>query len=207
MANIQSTSSARHVLTFAVLYSASIWAVILPLPRLAEAVALSDVLAQIRDQAQFPSSDLSAGMVEFSAGYDKVTDISSVSLLLPSNDAWSQALSGYQGMNPSATTASDPLYEALDTMVKSKGAVASLNAMSANAKNAMSRLAKYMAIREYISVQDMESGKVSSAVFPANMGSLTSYDAVSPYGKGAGTFALYGSSMALVLSMIAALLL
>ncbi|CAI7899540.1 unnamed protein product [Closterium sp. NIES-53] len=271
MANIQSTSSARNVLTFAGLYSTSIWAVILPLPRLAEAVALSDVLAQIRDQARFPSKDLSAGMVEFATGYDKVTDISSVSLLLSSNDAWSQALSGYQGMNPSATNASDPLYEAFETMVKSKGAVTSLKSMSASAKNALSWLAKYMAIREYISPQDMESGKplylyrnvtssstvkgidaffigsdigpieaikynvtndplsaaayttggdaggpkavarvngaggqgtyekflgkttsseymgaieVSSAVFPTNMGSLTSYDAVSPYGKG-----------------------
>ncbi|CAI5509802.1 unnamed protein product [Closterium sp. Naga37s-1] len=317
MAHVQSTFSARRVITLAVFYFASLWAVILPLPRLAEAVSLSDVLALIRDKANFAAGDLSCGMVEFAAGYDKVNDISGVSLLLPENDAWNYAMMGYQGMNPSATTASDPLLEALDTMVKSKGAVASLNAMSANAKNAMSRLAKYMAIREYISPQEMASGKpvfpseqykdgrfslntllnqplylygnvtgigsntaldhvfigsdmgpieavraiatntsdpvsvdqfskggnagvpkavarvnlaggqgtsekflgkttsssdmgalaVSMVVFPANMGSLTSYDAVSTYGKGAGTFALYGSSMALILSMIAALLL
>ncbi|CAI5951118.1 unnamed protein product [Closterium sp. NIES-64] len=306
MAHVQSTSSAR-VITFAVLYSASICALILPLLRPAEAVPLSDVLSKLRHKDQFLTGHLSSsGMVEFAAGYEKVNDISGVSLLLPENDAWNSALMGYQGMNPSATTATDPLLEALDTMVKSKGAVASLNAMSANAKNAMSRLAKFMAIREYISSQDMASGKykdgrfslntlvnqplylygnvtgdgsdtaldhvfigtdlgpieavraiatnssdpmsmqfrkwgnagvpkavarvnqavgegvtgkflgittlssdteaieVSSVVFPANMGSLTSYDAVTPYGKGAGTFALYGNSMALVLSMIAA---
>ncbi|CAI5497257.1 unnamed protein product [Closterium sp. Naga37s-1] len=163
MAHVQSTSSAR-VITFAVLYSASICALILPLLRPAEAVPLSDVLSLLCDKAQFPTGDLSSGMVEFAAGYDKVNDISGVSLLLPENHAWNSAMMGYQGMNPSATTATDPLLEALDTMVKSKGAVASLNAMSANAKNAMSRLAKFMAIREYISPQDMASGK---PVFPS----------------------------------------
>ncbi|CAI7820864.1 unnamed protein product [Closterium sp. NIES-54] len=159
MAHIQSTSSAR-VLTFAVLCSA-LW--VATLPRIADAVPLSYVLSQIRDTSNTDGkpADMTAGVVEFAAGYDKVDDISGSSLLFPINEGWTSALTGYKAKNPSATSSSDPVLEALTTVLSSSGSLSALNGMSANAKNALSRLAKFMAIRGTISTTDMESGSVS----------------------------------------------
>ncbi|CAI5457789.1 unnamed protein product [Closterium sp. Yama58-4] len=310
MTHIQSPSWAR-VLTFAVLCSALLW--VATLPRVADAVSLSYVLSQIRDAATHTDgkpAGMTAGVVEFAARYDKVDDISDSSLLLPINEGWTSALAGYKAKNPAATTSSDPVLEALSTVVSSSGSVSALNAMSANGKNAMSRLAKFMAIRGTISTTDMASGSykngrftfdtevnqpmylyanvtgalvyasiegldhvftgtdrgsvdpttykknglmagsddgtpraaadvlvafivqagvvrsgsytittsatptsnmtalfVTDVAFPANMGSLTSSDPVSTYGKDAGRFALYGNSLALVLSLIVVLVL
>ncbi|GJP44676.1 hypothetical protein CLOM_g4041 [Closterium sp. NIES-68] len=291
MARLQSPSSA-FVLTFSVLLSASLWAA--TLPRVAHAVDLSYVLEQIRNKTLMDPyiAGISAGMVEFAAGYDKVKDITGGSLVLPEDNGWTSALAGYKAKNPTATTASDPVLEALDTIVNQKGSVSSLNSMSNNGKNAMSRLAKFLAVRDFITPSEMTTGKYKSGkfslstlvnqpiflyggvtgattsldhaftgtdlgltvssgsgsgseaggpkavasvnsafqlatstrvlgtttsssdmtfivtdavVFPANMGSLTSYDPVSPYGKAAGSFALSGNYMALVLSLIALL--
>ncbi|GJP37087.1 hypothetical protein CLOM_g21531 [Closterium sp. NIES-68] len=295
MARLQSPSSA-FVLTFSVLLSASLWAA--TLPRVAHAVDLSYVLEQIRNKTLMDPyiAGISAGMVEFAAGYDKVKDITGGSLVLPEDNGWTSALAGYKAKNPTATTASDPVLEALDTIVNQKGSVSSLNSMSNNGKNAMSRLAKFLAVRDFITPSEMTTGKYKSGkfslstlvnqpiflyggvtgattsldhaftgtdlgltvssgsgsgsggsvteseaggpkavarvngafqlvtstqvlgtttsssdmtfivtdavVFPANMGSLTSYDPVSPYGKAAGSFALSGNYMALVLSLI-----
>ncbi|CAI7730467.1 unnamed protein product [Closterium sp. NIES-53] len=163
MAHIQSTSSAR-VLTFAVLCSA-LW--VATLPRIADAVPLSYVLSQIRDTSNTDGkpADMTAGVVEFAAGYDKVDDISGSSLLFPINEGWTSALTGYKAKNPSATSSSDPVLEALTTVLSSSGSLSALNGMSANAKNALSRLAKFMAIRGTISTTDMESGSYKNGRF------------------------------------------
>ncbi|CAI5528722.1 unnamed protein product [Closterium sp. Naga37s-1] len=154
---VQSPSSA-WVLAFAVLCSA-LWVATLP-PRLVDAVPLLYVLSQIRytSTVEGQLADMTAGVVEFAAGYDKVDDISGSTHLFPINDGWTNALAGYKTNNRSATPASDPVFEALDTIVKSPGSVSALNAMSANAKNALSRLAKFMAIRGTILTTDMASG-------------------------------------------------
>ncbi|CAI5506518.1 unnamed protein product [Closterium sp. Naga37s-1] len=157
MAHMQSTSSAR-VLTFAVLCSA-LW--VATLPRIADAVPLSYMVSQIRytSNTNGKPADMTAGVVKFAAGYDKVDDISGSSLLFPINEGWTSALTGYKAKNPSATTLSDPVLKALSTVVSSSGSVSVLNGMSANGKNALSRLAKFMAIRGTISTTDMESGR------------------------------------------------
>ncbi|CAI5956532.1 unnamed protein product [Closterium sp. NIES-65] len=282
----QSPSSTR-ALTLAVLFSASLW--VASLPRSADAVQLSYVLSQIRNKTNTgANADISAGMVEFAAGYDKVDDITGGSLLLPINDGWTNALAAYKTNNPSATTSSDPVLEALSTIVSSSGSLSALNGMSSNAKNAMSRLAKFMSYKNgrfslntalnqpiylYANVtgvlttgsgidhvftgtdrgavdpttykknglvagsgaggpkavgdvtavfglassaqvlgkttssSDMSAIVVSDPVFPATMSSLTSSDPVQPYGKGAGSFAIYGNLLALGLSVIALLVL
>ncbi|CAI5457810.1 unnamed protein product [Closterium sp. Yama58-4] len=293
--------SSTRALTLAVLFSVSLW--VATLPRSADAVQLSYVLSQIRNRTNTGNAnvDMSAGVVEFAAGYDKATDISGGSYLVPVNDGWTNALAGYKTLNPSATTSSDPVLEALSTVVSSSGSVSALNAMSANAKNAMSRLAKFMAIIQYIAPSDMQTGNykngrfslstalnqpiylyanvtgslpaagldhvftgtdrgtvdpttyktnglvagsgaggpkavadvtaafglssstqvlgkttsssdmsaivVTDPVFPATMSSLTSSDPVQPYGKGAGSFAMYGNFLGLGLSLIALLVL
>ncbi|CAI5509825.1 unnamed protein product [Closterium sp. Naga37s-1] len=146
----RASPSSRMVLTFAALLSASILAA--SLPRLADAVPVSFVLTQVRNKTNTSpfTADISAGMVEFAAGYDKVDDIAGGTLFLPIDTAWTTALDGYKALNATATTASDPLLEALDTLVKSKGALAALNSMTSGGRNALSRLAKFMAIREYL---------------------------------------------------------
>ncbi|CAI5494048.1 unnamed protein product [Closterium sp. Naga37s-1] len=293
--------SSTRALTLAVLFSASLW--VASLPRSADAVQLSYVLSQIRNKTNTgANADISAGMVEFAAGYDKVDDITGGSLLLPINDGWTNALAAYKTNNPSATTSSDPVLEALSTIVSSSGSLSALNGMSSNAKNAMSRLAKFMSVREYVGPTEMQTGTykngrfslntalnqpiylyanvtgvlttgsgidhvftgtdrgavdpttykknglvagsgaggpkavgdvtavfglasstqvlgkttsssdmsaivVSDPVFPATMSSLTSSDPVQPYGKGAGSFAIYGIFLALGLSVIALLVL
>ncbi|CAI6012798.1 unnamed protein product [Closterium sp. NIES-65] len=163
MAHMQSTLSARD-LTFAVLCSA-LW--VATLPRIADSVPLSYVLSQIRDTSNtdVKPAGMTAGVVEFAAGYDKVDDISGSSLLFPINEGWTSALTGYKAKNPSATTSSDPVLEALNTVVSSSGSVSALNCMSANGKNALSRLAKFMAIRGTISTTDMESGSYKNGRF------------------------------------------
>ncbi|CAI7788783.1 unnamed protein product [Closterium sp. NIES-53] len=293
--------SSMRALALAVFFSASLW--VATLPRSADAVELSYVLSQIRNSSNTGPKpvDFSAGMVEFAAGYDKATDISGGSLLLPINDGWTNALAGYKKINPAATTSSDPVLEALSTIVSSSGSVSALNGMSANAKNAMSRLAKFMVISQYVGPADMQTGNykngrfslstelnqpiflyanvtgsmpaagldhvftgtdrgtvdpttsaknglvagsdaggpkavadvtaafalssstqvlgkttsssdmsaivVTDPVFPATMSSLTSSDPVQPYGKGAGSLAVYGNLFALGLSLIALLVL
>ncbi|CAI7730193.1 unnamed protein product [Closterium sp. NIES-53] len=146
----RATPSSRLVLTFAALLSASLLAA--SLPRLADAVPLSFVLTQVRNKTNTSpfTADISAGMVEFAAGYDQATDIAGGTLFLPIDAAWTAALNGYKSANASATTASDPLLEALDTLVKTNGSLASLNSMSSGGRNALSRLAKFLAIREYL---------------------------------------------------------
>ncbi|CAI5457812.1 unnamed protein product [Closterium sp. Yama58-4] len=104
-------------------------------------------------------------MVEFAAGYDKVDDITGGSLLLPLNDGWTNALAGYKINNPFATTSSDPVLEALSTVVSSSGSVSALNGMSANAKNALSRLAKFMSITQYVGPNDMQGGNYKNGRF------------------------------------------
>ncbi|GJP39054.1 hypothetical protein CLOM_g23446 [Closterium sp. NIES-68] len=153
----RASSSPRLVLTLAVLLSASLFAA--NLPRFADAVPVSFVLQQIRNKTNTDpvTADISAGMVEFAAGYDKVDDIAGGTLFLPSDAAWKPALDGYKTRNASATTASDPLLEALDTLVTSKGTLAALNSMSSGGRNALSRLAKFLAVREYL-----DSAKLNS---------------------------------------------
>ncbi|CAI5460052.1 unnamed protein product [Closterium sp. Yama58-4] len=149
MARRASHSSAL-VLTFAALLSASFLAS--SLPRLADAVPLSFVLTQVRNKTNTDpfTANIAAGMVEFAAGYDKADDIAGGTLFLPIDTAWPAALDGYKALNANATTASDPLLEALDTLVKTNGSLASLNSMSSGGRNALSRLAKFLAIREYL---------------------------------------------------------
>ncbi|CAI5520032.1 unnamed protein product [Closterium sp. Naga37s-1] len=168
------SSSLPRVLTFAVLYS-SLWLAILP--RSTDAVSLSYVLSQLTNMGNTGSkaANMSAAMVEFAAGYDKVTDIGGCSLLVPYNDGWTRALAGYKTKNPSATTASDPILEALSTVVNSPGSVAPLNAMSANAKNALSRLAKFLAVATYIAPMDMVTGSVSVPPLAASPDQPTSH--------------------------------
>ncbi|CAI5497280.1 unnamed protein product [Closterium sp. Naga37s-1] len=146
----RASPSSRVVLTFAALLSASFLTA--SLPRLADAVPLSFVLTQVRNKTNTSpfTADISAGMVEFAAGYDKATDIAGGTLFLPIDAAWTAALNGYKAANASATIASDPLLEALDTLVKTNGSLGSLNSMSSGGRNALSRLAKFLAIREYL---------------------------------------------------------
>ncbi|CAI7901432.1 unnamed protein product, partial [Closterium sp. NIES-53] len=157
--------SSMRALALAVFFSASLW--VATLPRSADAVELSYVLSQIRNSSNTGPKpvDFSAGMVEFAAGYDKATDISGGSLLLPINDGWTNALAGYKKINPAATTSSDPVLEALSTIVSSSGSVSALNGMSANAKNAMSRLAKFMVISQYVGPADMQTGNYKNGRF------------------------------------------
>ncbi|CAI5457807.1 unnamed protein product, partial [Closterium sp. Yama58-4] len=145
--------SSTRTLSLAALFSASL--------------SLSYVLSQIRNTTNTGPNpvEFSGGIVEFAAGYDNVTDISGGSILLPVNDGWTNALAGYKTLNPSATTSSDPVLEALSTVVSSSGSVSALNAMSANAKNALSRLAKFMAISQCIQPTDMQTGNYKNGRF------------------------------------------
>ncbi|CAI6012814.1 unnamed protein product [Closterium sp. NIES-65] len=145
--------TSTRTLSFAVLFSASL--------------CISYVLSQIRNTTNTAPTpvDFSARIVEFAAGYDNATDISGGSLLLPINDGWTNALAGYKTLNPAATTSSDPVLEALSTVVSSSGSVSALNGMSANAKNALSRLAKFMSISQCIQPTDMQTGNYKNGRF------------------------------------------